>query len=69
MLKVRRLVSGVTIRANINDGESSMLTKELKIEGKVSTRNSVSTSTDHSISDQDFHSKELLSAMVLTTFG
>jgi hypothetical protein len=31
--------------------------------------NGVSISTDHSISDQDCHSKELLSATVLTTSG
>jgi hypothetical protein len=51
------------------DGRSSMLTKQRPLELRVSTRNSVSISTDHSTSDQECHSRELLSATVLTTSG
>jgi hypothetical protein len=51
------------------DGRYSMLIREKRMPLRASTRSMVSTLTDHSTSDQDFHSKELLSAMVPTTFG
>jgi hypothetical protein len=36
------------------DGQYSILTSNQRFQRKDSTRNSASTSTDHSISDQDF---------------
>jgi hypothetical protein len=46
-----------------------MLIKLAKIEPRASTKSSDYTSTDHSTSDQDFHSKEFSSATVPTTSG
>ena len=51
------------------DGRLSTLTKLKQLELRASTRNSVSTSTDHSTSDQECQCKELLSATELTTSG
>jgi hypothetical protein len=48
------------------DGELSILTKLVQSNLRDSTRTSVSTLTDHSISSQNFHSTELLSALVPT---
>jgi hypothetical protein len=57
------------VELQTKDGRSSMSTKHLKSEARVSTRNSDSTSTDHSISDQECQCKELLNATEPTTFG
>jgi hypothetical protein len=46
-----------------------MLIKLQRLKQKDSMKNSVSTLTDHSTLDQDFQCKELLNAMVPTTFG
>jgi hypothetical protein len=54
---------------NIKDGEFFTLTKQKQQRQRVLMKNSVSTSTDHSILDQDYQCKELLNATVLTTSG
>jgi hypothetical protein len=59
----------ITLTMLTKNGKSSILTKLLQLEPRVSTRNLDSTSTDHSISDQDFHSRELLNATELTMSG
>jgi hypothetical protein len=59
----------ITIRMLTKDGKLFILTKLKQLELKVSTKNSASTSTDLSTSDQDSQCKELLSAMELTTCG
>jgi hypothetical protein len=69
MLKQAQLEFGVTMEAEPRDGPLSMLTRLIRIEPRASIKNLDSTLTDHSISDQDFHSKELLNATVPTTFG
>jgi hypothetical protein len=51
------------------DGRSYMLIKPLRQELRVSTKNSDSTLTDRSTSDQECQCKELLNAMEPTTFG
>jgi hypothetical protein len=51
------------------DGRSSMSTRLPRLEPRASTRSSVSTSTDHSTSDQECQCKELLNATVPTMFG
>jgi len=56
-------------RELIKSGRLSMLTKPSQIEPRDSTRNSASTSTDHSMLDQECLCKESLNAMVLTMFG
>jgi len=58
-----------TATVSTKDGESFILTKLKKLKPRDSTKSLASTSTDHSISDQDCHSKELLSATVPTTSG
>jgi hypothetical protein len=50
-------------------GRSSTLIKLQKPEPRVSTKNSVSILTDHSISDQECQCKELLNATEPATFG
>jgi hypothetical protein len=51
------------------DGRSSMSTRLPRLEPRASTRSSVSTSTDHSTSDQECQCKELQNATVPTMFG
>jgi hypothetical protein len=51
------------------DGRLSILIRMIRTELRASTRSLVSISTDHSTSDQDFHSRELLSATVPTMSG
>jgi hypothetical protein len=46
-----------------------MLTRLQRLKLRDSMRNSVSTSTDHSTSDQDYQCRELLSAMEPTMSG
>jgi hypothetical protein len=58
-----------TRRELTKSGRLSMLTKLSHSDLRVSTRNSVSISTDHSMSDQECQCKESLSATVLTMFG
>jgi hypothetical protein len=41
------------VELSTRDGRSSILTKLLRLELRDSTKNSASTSTDHSILDQD----------------
>jgi hypothetical protein len=53
MKKAIRLEFGVTTRVPHNNGKFYMLMKPLKQELKVSMKNSDSTSTDHSTSDQE----------------
>jgi hypothetical protein len=67
--KVKQLVCLETIEERINNGKLFILIRLISLQQRVLTKNSVSTLIDHSISDQDFHSKELLSAMVPTMFG
>jgi len=69
MRKDMQLVFGVTIEESINNGKLFILIKPPSLKPRDSTKNSDSTSTDHSILDQDCHSKELLSATVPTTSG
>jgi hypothetical protein len=67
MKKVKLLELPIDLRMQrIKDGRLSILIKLLRQEPRDSIRSSVSISTDHSISDQDFHSRELLSAKVPT---
>jgi len=58
-----------TKRELTNSGKSSMLTRLKRLELRVSTRNSDSISTDHSMSDQECQCKESLNATALTTSG
>jgi hypothetical protein len=60
ILKVKRLLSGRDIMAGTRDGESCILTNQRRKDRVDLTENTDCISTDHSISDQDFHSKELL---------
>ena len=69
MKKVKQLVSKTTLARATRNGEFYILTKLPRLKPRDSTKNSVSISIDHSTSDQDFQCKELLNAMVLTTFG
>jgi hypothetical protein len=56
MKKVKQLSYGIEMVKEllIRDGRLSILIKPPKLELKDSTKNSASTLTDHSISDQDF---------------
>jgi hypothetical protein len=65
--KDKKLLFGTDITELIKDGESSMLISQRKSLLKDSTPDSVSTSTDNSISDQECQCKELLNALVPTT--
>jgi len=73
MMKVKLLLSTTEMETILTmptrDGRLSILTKHLRLEPRDSTRNSVSISTDHSISDPECQCKELLNATELTTFG
>jgi len=69
MRKDKELSSMATKRELTKSGRLSMLIKPSQIEPRDSTRNSASTSTDHSMLDQECLCKESLSAMVLTMFG
>jgi hypothetical protein len=51
------------------DGELSILIKLIRLKLRDSMKNLDSTSTDHSTSDQDSHSRELQSATVPTMSG
>jgi hypothetical protein len=53
----------------IKDGRSSMLTRLKQLEPRASTKSLVSTSIDHSTSDQECQCRELLSATVPTMSG
>jgi len=59
----------VTTDPKLNCGTLSMLIKLTKIEPRDSIRSSDYTSIDHSTLDQDYHSRESLSATVPTTSG
>jgi hypothetical protein len=54
MLKAKRSSSGEDTTNLTRDGESSILIPRREEEPRVATPTSVSTSTDHSTSDQDF---------------
>jgi hypothetical protein len=69
MLKDNKLESGVTTEVNTNNGQLSILIKQRVHKLRESTKNLDSMWTDHSILFQSFHSTELLSATVPTTFG
>jgi hypothetical protein len=73
MKKAKQLLSTTRMETRITmptkDGRLSILIRLEPSELRDSTRNSASISIDHSTSDQDFHSKELLSATVLTMSG
>jgi hypothetical protein len=69
MLKAKQLVFGEITEESINNGKLSILIRLKVNKLRDSAKNGASISTDHSTSDQDFHSKEFLSAMELTTFG
>ena len=58
--KVNQSSSGATTEKLTRDGESSILTKLRRSKIRDFTRIPDSTSTDHSTSDQDFHSRESL---------
>jgi hypothetical protein len=51
------------------NGKYCILIRLIKTEQRESIRSSDFTSIDHSISDQECHSKEFLSATELTMFG
>jgi hypothetical protein len=57
------------MEAEDNNGMLSILIKQMVLKQRVSIKTLVSMLTDHSISFQNFHSTELLSATVLTTSG
>jgi hypothetical protein len=67
MLKVEMLSFGTDTMELTRDGKSSMLTKHQRFQQKVLMSNSDSTSTDHSTSNQECHSIELLRHMETTT--
>jgi len=67
MKKVDKSLSGTNIMVQTRDGRSSILTKLKKYRTKDSMRTSVSISTDHSTSDQDFLLRELLNVLEQTT--
>jgi hypothetical protein len=73
MKKAKQLLSTTRMETRITmptkDGRLSILIKLEPSELRDSTRNSVSISIDHSILDQDFHSRELLNATVPTMSG
>jgi hypothetical protein len=69
MKKDTQLEFGETTEESTNNGQYSILTKTRDLKRRDSTRTSVSMSTDHSTLSQNFHSTELLSATVPTTFG
>jgi len=54
ILKDKQLSSGTDITEPIRDGKSSILTKPKRYQERDLMKTSVSTETDHSISDQDF---------------
>jgi hypothetical protein len=53
ILKVKQLVSGVTIMVNTKNGMLSILTKLMLLQQRERTKTSDSTSTDHSTLDQE----------------
>jgi hypothetical protein len=69
MRKEMLLELQTTLEKQTKNGKLSMLTKQANSRLRDLMKSSVSTSTDHSTSDQECHSKELLSATVPTTFG
>jgi hypothetical protein len=73
MKKAKQLLSTTRMETRITmptkDGRLFILTRPQPSELRDSTRNSASISTDHSILDQDFHSRELLNATVPTMSG
>jgi hypothetical protein len=69
MKKETQFKFGVTMDLLLKNGKSYMLTNVQKIEERASTKSLDFISTDHSTSDQDFHSKESLSATELTMSG
>jgi hypothetical protein len=60
MRKEDKSLSGTSMERPTRDGRSSILTKQIKNKKRDLMMTSVSTSTDHSISDQDFQCTELL---------
>jgi len=69
MKKDKQLVSGVTMVEKDNNGKLSISIKQKDLKPRVLTKTLASMSTDHSILCQNYHSTELLSAMVLTMYG
>jgi hypothetical protein len=69
MPKVKPLLFGAIMVRSINNGKSNMLTRLHQFKTKDSWKTSDSTAIDHSISNQECQSIELLNATVLTTSG
>jgi len=69
MMRDKQLLSMETKRELTKSGKSSMLTRLKRLGLRVSTRNSDSTSTDHSTLDQECQCKESLNATAPTTSG
>jgi hypothetical protein len=67
MRKAEMLTCIRDITVPTRDGRLSTLTNRTRSVPRVLIQTSVSTRTDHSTSDLDFHSKELYSATVLIT--
>jgi hypothetical protein len=61
MKKVKQLLCMVITVRSTSNGPLPMLIKLKKMRPRVLTKNTVSISTDHSISDQDFQCKESFS--------
>jgi hypothetical protein len=69
MLKVKKSKYGIDTMVLTKNGRFSILTRRLRLKLRVSTRNSDSTSTDHSILSLNFHSTELLRCTVTLMCG
>jgi len=69
MRKELQLLYITNTTVTTKDGLYFMLIKPTRLQLKDSAKTSDSTSTDHSTLSQDSHSRELLSATVLTTSG
>jgi len=69
MLKDRISKSTEDTTVPTKDGRFFILIRRQRLKPRDSMKNSDSTSIDHSILDQDFQCRELLSATVLTMSG
>jgi hypothetical protein len=69
MLKETQFKYGKTMELLPKDGEYSILTRDQRLRLRDLMKNSVSTSTDHSISYQNFHSTELLRCLAEPTWS
>jgi hypothetical protein len=69
MLNINKFSYGRDTEKPTRDGPFNILIKQSQLRPRDLMKNSVSISTDHSTSDQDFQCTESLNAMVPTTSG